>query len=189
MRRRIALTFAQLGPKAGAAEVMALLLEDAALPGEGWRTIDERSWRTGVDNKAEWARAARKAGSVTAWRSFAQPARDRWCWIQVTPMADPEHGPQLVDTMAERQLKNLASHNKVVEERHADAPVIPGIPGIANLHLSEQDSTGPAGPSTTVLAVGTVGSNALIASFSAPRGSWDRSVIFEILRLQVNRLS
>src|SRR5438445_13631755 len=53
--------------------------------GSEFKLIDERRWRTGTSN-AEWASRAKKAGSITAWRSF-KGAGPHGFWIQACPLS------------------------------------------------------------------------------------------------------
>jgi hypothetical protein len=79
-----------LGPKPGADRSLKILPSTADMPGDGWRLLDERTFRTGRMGRAtEYGKRARKLGSLTAIRSFEQKA-NRWLWAEVIPLANEE---------------------------------------------------------------------------------------------------
>ncbi len=50
-----------------------MLLLESELPGQSWKRLDEKIWRTGVVSpRPEWSQRARNAGSFTGIRSFEQ---------------------------------------------------------------------------------------------------------------------
>src|ERR1700734_3527330 len=82
--------YAMLGPKPGADRSLKMLPSTADMPGERWRLLDERTFRTGrMGRVTEYGKRARELRSVTAFRSFEQ-ADDRWLWAEVIPLANEE---------------------------------------------------------------------------------------------------
>jgi hypothetical protein len=65
-----------------AAQELAHLVSPDDLDGAGWRVVDERAWKTGLDDTDAWAVRARDAGLLTVWRSFEQSGSQRWLWAQ-----------------------------------------------------------------------------------------------------------
>jgi hypothetical protein len=142
MARRFRWLVSQLGVRPSAhlpdAEVVLIGLADLAA---GWRIIDQRRWRTGQQSDQAWAARARTLGSVTAWRSFANPAQDRWLWAQATPLATVEDAQQALHQAWAYRLANLRAQAKVIASEDGPPLTIP-----ADQVLTRQErTTGPWG--------------------------------------------
>src|SRR5580658_7353128 len=107
MRRTtlLELAIAQIGVGRERDYSLAMLLEPSELPGEGWSMLSERCWRTGFRLRLTRAdspgRRARRAGSITAARSFVQATPSREMWVEVQPFvteADAESVVAVTDT-------------------------------------------------------------------------------------------
>jgi hypothetical protein len=113
--RRLRWAASQLGvrPSPHLLEPGRFLVDLADLP-PGWRILDQRRWRTGQQRDQPWAARARVLGSVTAWRSFANPAHDRWLWAQASPLASVEDAGHALPAVWEHRLANLRAQVRVV---------------------------------------------------------------------------
>lgn len=116
--RRLRFGLAQLGPKPGRKVVLRKLLTPQELPGGGWRTLDERTWRTGeIEKDAGWAVHAREIGSITAWRSFEQESNSCWVWVQAVPLATVDDVGEAMSTIPQRMPRNLHAEVTVMATR------------------------------------------------------------------------
>lgn len=162
---------AQLAPKPGARRVLERVVTVHDLPGDGWRVMDERTWRTGVSGQAtEWGRRARAVGSVTAWRSFELAAR-QWCWVQVAPLASESDALAAIEGVGDRLLGNLRGKAAVVRER--DVQVDP-FPGASRVWAHEQHTSGPTGPGVSKMLAAAAGTHLIVVCASgSPEWEWE----------------
>jgi len=91
--------------------------------GSEFKLIDERRWRTGTSN-AEWASRAKKAGSITAWRSF-KGAGPHGFWIQACPLSDEADAKSAMGDLWTRTLTNLRFRGRLVDSRAG--PPVPSL--------------------------------------------------------------
>ena len=176
---------AQLGRKAGKGEALARLLSGSDLPDGPWRVMDQRTWRTGEARPSTaWGERARRAGSVTAWRSFSHETAPRWAWIQVTPMASQEDAGAALAGVGDRALANLRSGVRLVSQR--DVSVEP-FAGASAIWAREQRTDGRDGPGVVLMLAGAVGRWLVMASLSGSP-AWDWQSASELAALQAARL-
>lgn len=175
MASRLSFGFAQLLPKPGARQQLALLLDADQLAGvvqsadgERWRRLDQRSWRTGVvAEPAPWQAAARAANLVTVWCSFA--CGDRWLWLQWSPLisaADARLGLAAASDV-KAGLPNLRAQVALVSSCDVEPP--PVVVGADQVTAREDVTTGP-GPVRTLGC--TSGKNLLLLCASGDGWSW-----------------
>lgn len=162
---------AQLAPKPGAGRALERVVTVHDLPGDGWRVMDERTWRTGVSGPAtEWGRRARAAGSVTAWRSF-ELAAQRWCWVQVAPLASESDALAAIEGVGDRKVGNL--RRKVTLRHEQDVQIAP-FPGAGLVWGHEQHTSGAAGPGVAKMLAAAVGTYLIVTCASgSPEWEWD----------------
>ena len=120
-RSRIGWAASQV-PKRRARNEFAALLVDGDLAGDGWRVIDERSWRRGLSGKEDWAVRARDAGLLTAWRSFEQGEGERWMWAQVTGLMSEVDAEGALAVLPDRFLRNARADVEVIDEHSPEPP-------------------------------------------------------------------
>ena len=78
---------------------------------------------------------------MTAWRSFASPARDRWLWAQANPLASVEDAGHALRQVWEQGLGNRGAKVRVVETEDGPPVAVP-----ADQVLTRQERTlGPTG--------------------------------------------
>lgn len=117
---------AWFGWKPGSGRTIRLLPTVEDVPGEGWRHVDQRTFRTGVmtpDNPR--SRRAREAGKISAIRSFQQAATARFMWAQVSPMANEVDAREVV-TEGPTLLANPSPKTTITGERTLEGFIIPG---------------------------------------------------------------
>jgi len=147
---------------------MLLAVED--LPGAGWRRIDERRWRVGISSeRPEWVERARRAGRVTAWRSFEQVGAGRWLWTQATPLVSPADAEASLVALPSRLLGNLRAQVTLVRESEAEPPAISEATRVVAF---EQATTGPLGDGIVLYLAWAFSYVASILACSGPQGSW-----------------
>jgi len=163
-----------------------MLLGPDDLPGEGWKRVDERTWRTGeADPGAGWAQRAREGASISGWRSFKQPGSSRWIWCQATPLASAEDVATAMTDLLSRLLRNLGADVEVIAEREVDAPAVPGA---GRLWAHEQGTTGPRGDGLALYLAAQVGRGLSIVCAFGGEGSWDWPTLAGIASVQVRRV-
>ena len=169
--RRLGFVVAQLAPKPGARRALARVVSEYDLPGSGWRVIDERTWRTGVCGRAtDWGRRARAIGSVTAWRSFDLEAQ-RWCWVQVVPLASEPDALAAVEGVGDRTLGNLRSEVTVISEQDVEISLFPGA---GSVWAREQHTSGPTGAGVAKTLAAATGLHLIVVCASgSPEWEWD----------------
>jgi hypothetical protein len=177
---------AQLGRKPSGAQALKQLLEPAVLPGAGWTTTDQRTWRTGVDATTDWQRRANAAGSVTAWRSFERAGHDRWLWIQVTPLADVADAASAFSDAPERMLRNKRAVVRLVDEREVPPPAALSSETAWAL---EQRAEGKVGESLGLLLIAVFGRNLITVAGSGVGRQWSWDEIGQLASRQATRLT
>jgi hypothetical protein len=161
--------YAQLGRKPGAERSLSMLPSVSDLPGEGWSLADQQTWRTGrMGRKTDWSARARKLGSVTAIRSFAQMEPSRWLMTQVIPMADEIDAGALLTDLPARFIKSSARVT-VTDERSVSEVTVAGC---SATWAHEQHTTGTFGEGMNRLLAGTVGPVVFVVGASGPVDSW-----------------
>lgn len=145
------------------------ILPIAAELGAGFQLIDQRRWRTGI-SKEMWAIRARRAGSVTAWRSFSDGGR-RGIWIQAFPVADEEDAKSPLGNLWSGTLRNLRFRGRLLETR--PGPKITSLGSDSS--TMEQDVAMGDHLVTTRYVAWRKGSliNALAATGPAKTWTWD----------------
>jgi hypothetical protein len=174
-------------PAAEEARSLALLAEAIHLPGPGWQVVRDRTWVTGeLDPDSEKSGRARKAGVVTAWRSFEQDGTGRSAWVEVVPYA----------TAADAELSLRQSPRYFVGTDQADEEVISGgeiedrsVPGVTNAWIYEKSVRGPSGTRVSRYAAGTLGQVLFITSCSGGEDQWSLDDLVGLATLQADRVS
>jgi hypothetical protein len=184
--KRLGFVVAQLAPKPGARQAMACVVTADDLPGGRWTVRDERTWRTGVSGPAtEWGKRARAVGSVTAWRSFHDDSAQRWCWVQVAPLASEQDALSALDGVFDRGLRNLRARVTLLREHDVD---IEPFPGASRVWAHEQHTSGPTGEGVAKMLVAAAGACLIVVSASGfPGWEWDSVVV--VARRQAALLS
>ena len=185
--KRLRFAAAQLGPKPGKAHALSLLLVPADLPGDGWRAVDERVWRTGTTNPdLDWARRAREAKTLTAWRSFEQASPNRWLWTEAITCASAEDAAAALRDVPHLMLRNLRANVTVTSEGDVGGH---SIAGINNQWIYEQLTTGPDGDNAVRYVGGTEGLIVFVSAFSSTgRSGWSWDDIDGVVESQALRV-
>jgi hypothetical protein len=173
--RRLGFIAAQLAPRPGARQALARVVTADDLPGDGWRVLDERTWRTGMSGPATgWSRRARAAGSVTAWRSFEAVPMRRWCWVQVVPLVSEADALSALGGVGNRGIRNLHARVTVVREHDVD---IGAFPWAGKVWAHEQHTTEPDGSGVALMLAAVCGAYMIVVSGAgAPEWTWDEMV-------------
>jgi len=131
---------------------------------------EDRTWPTGeLDPASEKSRRARRAGVVTAWRTFRQPGSVRSAWVEVVPYATEEDAAlSLRQSPRYFTGTNGPDENLVAEQVVEDR----GLPGVPDAWLYEKTVRGPDGARHTRYVAGTVARVMFIASCSGEPGQW-----------------
>ena len=184
--QRLRFGMAQLGRKPGRFATLDALLDTADLPGDGWRQLDQRSWRAGeIDRGASWAKNARAAGSIVGWRSFQQAQPRRWLWTQMVVLPSPQDARAALDSLAGAGLRNLRARVRVTADRDVAAPVVPGASAIR----AREQLTDGRGGAGRVLMLSLLKDRALtVLAASGTDGAWDWADLTAIAESQVRRL-
>jgi hypothetical protein len=159
---------------------MLITLED--LP-PGWKLLDERRWRTGLDREP-WAIRVRELGGLTAWRSFEASSSDRWLWVQATPLANDQDAEAAQRDFWDRRMKNLAAQVSVTATH--DGPPL-SLPA-STVKTVEEITKGPAGPGAARYVVCRHGSVVSVLAGSAFSEPWPWGSLEEIARKQNQRI-
>ncbi len=163
---------ASLGRKPGVEEIISVFPDASCLPGAGWRVLDERTWLTGIDNHADWARRAQELGSITAWRSFEDKRRQQWVWVQVVPLATATDAELALDAAPEKFLRNLRAKVTVVSEGDVDPP---GVEGATRVWAHAQQTASRSGQGQALTLAFTADRHLGVVTWSSNVGqaSWD----------------
>jgi hypothetical protein len=146
----------------------------------------ERTWVTGeLDPGSEKSKRARRAGVVTAWRSFEQAATGRSAWVEVVPYATAEDA-ELSLLQSPRYFVGTTSPEEqvvaegVVEDRH--------LPGIPNAWIYEKSVGGAHGLRLTRYVAGTIGHILFITSCSGDEDQWRLDELLALATTQAQRV-
>lgn len=176
--------YSMLGPKPGADRSLKMLPSVADMPGDGWRLLDQRTFRTGRMGRAtEYGNRARKLRSVTSMRSFEQVGHSRWLWAEVIPLANEEDAAVASDD----SLLVVRNPGVTVTNEHPVTGV--SVPGSSSVWAYEQESTGPVGNGVSLCLRGTAGSIIFVVMASGFAESWRWDDVVSIASLIVARIS
>jgi hypothetical protein len=118
---------------------LAMLPTVEDLPADGWKVLDQHTWRTGkLGPRSEVKKRAAAQGAVTAWRSFENGGRSRWLWAQIIPLIT--HDDALV-AMSEAKAGGMRNPNAgvtVAGETEVEAPAVSGV--VASWALDQHTS-------------------------------------------------
>ncbi|KQX16902.1 hypothetical protein ASC82_01225 [Streptomyces sp. Root431] len=177
MFRHLRLALAQFAAGKGHKGALSRLLAGDDLPGT-WTVVDERTWLTGrAGASTPWSEAARKNGSVTAWRSY-HDGRDRWAWIQVVPLASESDAHRALRETGDRLLTNPRAGIGITDERDVEVKPFAGATTVwareqRSRHAGTGDFTG-----LTLLLAGVVGKYLVVLSLSGtPLWDWDSASV------------
>jgi len=171
-----------IGPKPGKRASLDFLVERDELPGDGWRQIDERTWRTGESGSdAGWAQRARERKSITGWRSFESKPTPRWVWVQVVPLASTDDAREALAVAPSMTVANARFKGEVTTSVEFEPPPVAGaFETWAN--ISEITLNGNTAVAVTVAAV--LGSALVVVSFSAPEEGFSGDDVNEVMAAQ-----
>jgi hypothetical protein len=176
--------YAMLGPKPGADRSLKMLPSIADMAGDGWRLLDQRTFRTGRLGRAtEYGKRAHKLRSVTAIRSFEQVGYSRWLWAEVIPLASEEDAAAASDDA----LRVVRNPRVTVTNEHRVTGV--SVPGSSSAWTYEQQTTGPLGNGVSLCLRGTAGSIIFVVMASGFAESWRWDDVVSIASLIVARVS
>ena len=161
------------GEDGGATETarsLAMLAAAADLPGPGWEVAEDRTWSTGgLDPTSEKSRRARRAGTVTAWRTFRQRGSVRSAWVEVVPYATGEDAAVSL-RQSPRYFTGAGGPDEEVVAEHLVEDL--GLPGVPDVWMYEKTVRGPDGTRHVRYVAGTVAQVLFIASCSGEPGQW-----------------
>jgi hypothetical protein len=179
--------YARLGLKPGKKQSLSLLPDVGDLPGDGWKVLDEQTWRTGHIGKAtDWAERARNLHSVTALRSFEQEEASRWLLAQVVPLANEPDAKSALSEVPYRFLRNRKFAGSITHEHRVDGL---SVPGSAESWAYEQETTSDIGDGITMYLAGVAGSVCFMLVASASTGRWSWDDLTQLAELVVQRSS
>ncbi len=186
--RRMKFAVAQIGPKPNGSASKALLLDCEDLPGEGWRVLNERTWRAGtIGPSTPWGDRTRAAKNIVAWRSFEQSAAKRWLWLEVAPFVSQDDALSALEGFSSNDLlKNLRADVAVTTQRSVTDIEVPGIDAVC---LIEQDTNGPRGDGKAQMLLGVVDTKVVVAAFASLGDLWPREQITSVALSQAKRLN
>ncbi len=185
MLRRLRWVAAQIGAK-DRGSTTPMLLTPADLPGESWRVLDERVWRTSGGEPVVGDERPRAAPTITVWRSFEQPPQQRWLWTQATPFASNDEAVRRLATVPERGIRNLRADVRLTA---TEEPEPPRIPNVQDSWAREDATAGPRGEGIA-LCVAWVYRNVLSAlACSGSRDSWQWTDAASLATSQTERIS
>ena len=167
---------------------MRMLPDASDLVSEGWKRVDERSWRTGrTGTPSEWGLRARELKSITAWRSFEQKAASKWLWTEVVPLSSADDAGLALRDVPIGFLKNLRAEVTLTDEHTVDGVTVPGSQAT---WAYEQETSGPRGLGMARYLGGTVGPILFLVAGSglAEAWTWDDLVsVAETLVLKISQ--
>jgi len=160
---------AQFGKPSERKKARSVIVETDELPGNGWKLLSERLWRSGVigaKSSDPVAQRSRQAGGFAAWRSFGLEYPPRGLWAEVIPYGTIADAEAAVPNMRSMVKKNPHFDGWVAGER-----TVEGIAstGATRLMVSEQFIEGTAvGPRNTKYFIGCVGPIVFLLVGTAP---------------------
>lgn len=146
----------------------------------------ERTWPTGdLDPTSEKSERARRAGTVTAWRTFEEAGSGRAAWVEVAPYATADDA-----TLSLRQSPRYLTGASGPDERVVAEGVVGGrrLPGVPDAWIYEKTVTGPDGTRHAGYVAGTVGEVLFVASCSGEPGQWSFDDLMGLAAVQAERI-
>ena len=163
---------------------MLLTLDD--LPGEGWRALDERTWRTGRGGtRTDWAKQARDAKSITAWRSFEQVGEQRGLWCEVVPLASQEDAEAALGAVPEMGLRNLGAKVRLTNRREV---AVPPPAGGSRVWAREETTEGANGIGRALYLAWSYQQMLNILACSGGEDRWDWPQVQALAEAQTTRV-
>lgn len=180
--------FAQFGKRSERKRSLSILMNQAELPGQGWRVVDERTWRSGsIGPRSDAAVRSLKAGGVIAWRSFGQKEPPRGVWIQVGPYGTVEDAESAVPELFSRSIKSSRFEGRVSEEKSI---VDISIPGVAHAAFIEQSIEGTSvGPRNSKYVVGSVSQYVFGIGCTGRADGWPWAEVLVLASLQADKVA
>ena len=167
-------------------ESRTMLLEPRELPDQGWKIRNERSWRAGMRMAhTDEGQRARRAGSVTTWRSYENESVQRWMWIQVAPLVSEQDAASYVPKVRDQLVANPRAKRIHVENRMIEKP---DVPGLALTTASESVSTEPRGLGHGWIVIGHIDRVVLMMSCSYYDDAWSWAGAKSTIALQVAKI-
>jgi hypothetical protein len=113
------------------------------LPADGWKVLDQRTWRTGkMGPRSEVKKRAGSKGAVTAWRSFEHSGRSQWLWAQIIPLTSHDDALVALDEAMKQGTRNPNAEVKVTGETQVEPPTVPAAASSWALEQHTSDSKG-----------------------------------------------
>jgi hypothetical protein len=163
-----------------------MLLTPADLPREGWRTLDERVWRTSGGEPAVGDDRSRAARTITVWRSFEQTTQQRWLWTQATPFASNDEAVRRLATVPERGMRNLRADVRLTATVE---PEPPRIPNVQHSWAREDATAGPRGEGIALCVAWVYGNVLSALACSGSRNSCQWMDVASLATVQTERIS
>jgi hypothetical protein len=185
MLRRLRWAAAQFGAQ-DRRGTTAMLLTPADLPGEGWRILDERVWRTSGGEPVVGDNRQGAARTITAWRSFEQTPQQRWLWTQATPFTSNDEAALRLTAVPDRLMRNLRADVRVTA---AGEPGPLTIPSVQHAWAREEVTAGPRGEGIALYVAWVYGDVVSALACSGSRDSWQWTDAVSLATAQTERIS
>jgi hypothetical protein len=159
-------------------DALARLLTRDDLPSTGWRTMSQKTWRTGAKGeRTEWARRAGDAGSLTAFRSLQNRGVRQWIWSQMTPLVSMADAHDEFERIKARGVSTGASV-RVHDEKDVAVDLFSGA---TRIWAHEQTVTGLFGRGSNKLLAAVVASSVIVVcSSGSPVITWNTMAGFAV---------
>jgi hypothetical protein len=164
------------------------LLTVSELPGNGWRILDERTWKFSEFpnlKKGETTDRAVKAGGFIAWRSFKRNEPYSGLWVQINPYASVQDAEASIPDNLSQFSKNPAFEGEVGEERPIGEFKLPGI---EHATFFERSTSGGRGNSTTRVVCGNVHNAVFVLACSVTGEGLPWEAMISIATKQVKKI-
>jgi hypothetical protein len=186
MKPRLRFVVSQVGLKTGKKTSLEMLLDKSDLVDDGWRMLDERTWRTGISEpNSERSTRAREIGSITAWRSFSRTNPDQAIWAQVVPFSSTGDAAMAVTDANASLLPSLRQKVTITSEKAID---VVSIEGIDDPWVFEQHTTTAHGPSCTKIVGGRIEQIVILIACSGTDEGWLWPDVYAVVSSQTEKV-
>jgi len=184
---RLRFVAAQIGPKPGKKRSLTMLLDLSELPGDDWKMLDQRTWRTGIATPIpDWTKRANEAGSVTAWRSFGQKTGpSQTIWTQVTPFVSADDAQSALTDTPKNMMRNLWAEVSPTSERVIEDY---SIPDVTSQWFYEQEALSSEGASTSRFVAATVAEWLFVVACAGLDGTWIWADVITLASTQARKI-
>ena len=167
--RRVRWAASHISSKRASEEFGRVLTADS-LPGDNWRVLDQRAWKTGKSGATEpWAMRARQANLITVWRSFEQTAASSWLWVQLTELVSEDDADEALRAVPDRFLRNTRADVEVISHRNVETTPVDRQRSAWAL---EQETMSPRGPGLALYLAFVIDSSLVALAVSGDEQSW-----------------